>query len=277
MANESKGAPPTVQITLGDALQEYLSSLKPAQRHEQERYVRNYVEHADPGTLASTLSGSRVESYAEFQVRSADPNAQRRVDALKAWFQFLKKKNYTTANFGVNVRIRRTGGRSAANAVRIEEAPVEMTAEGLETLKRELGEIESRIPDLVKSIENARSDGDLRENAPYHAAREALAFTNDRKKRIESSLKRAVVVDQSGRDEGLAALGSVVTVTEMERDRQQTYQLVGAREANARERRISVESPVGKVLLGRRAGDEVEVEAPQGMMRFRVDSVSQSG
>jgi len=55
MANESKGAPPTVQITLGDALQEYLSSLKPAQRHEQERYVRNYVEHADPGTLDAIL------------------------------------------------------------------------------------------------------------------------------------------------------------------------------------------------------------------------------
>ena len=121
-----------------------------------------------------------------------------------------------------------------------------MTADGLEALKRELSEIESKVPDLVKSIELARSDGDLRENAPYHAAREALAFTNDRKQRIETSLKRAVLVDSSGRDEGLAALGSMVTVTHIERDRQETYQLVSSREANARERRISVESPVGQ-------------------------------
>jgi len=275
MTNESQSATVT-QVTLGDALNEYLSILKPAQRHDQEQYVRKYVEHADPSTLASSLSGSRVESYAISQIRTADPNAQRRVEALKAWFQFLKKKNYTTANFGVNVRVPRSGGRAGASAVRIEEQPIEMTADGIEALKRELTEVESRVPDLVKAIELARSDGDLRENAPYHAAREALAFNNDRKQRIETSLKRAVVVDQSGRDESLAALGSMVTVTHLEKARQETYQLVGAREANARERRISVESPVGKVLIGRRVGDEVEVEAPQGTMRYRIDSVSQT-
>lgn len=218
MTNESQGAP-LVHKTLGEALQEYLSSLKPAQYHEQESYVRKYVEHADSSTDALTLTGSKVESYAESQIRAADPNAQKRVEALKGFFQFLKKKNYTTANFGINVRVRRTGGRTGTSAVRIEEAPVEMTAEGLEALKRELTEIEAKIPDLVKSIEVARSDGDLRENAPYHAAREALAFTNDRKQRIETSLKRAVVVDRSGHDEGLAVLGSIVTVTQLERDR----------------------------------------------------------
>lgn len=275
MTINSQGAP-TVQKTLGEALQEYLESLKPAQRHDWEGYIRKYVEHAEPGTAISSLSGSRVESYAEAYIRSSDPNAQRRVEALKAWFQFLKKKNYASANFGVNVRVRRSGGRSGGTAVRLEEAPVEMTADGLEALKRELSEIESKIPDLVKSIEVARSDGDLRENAPYHAAREALAFTNDRKLRIENSLKRAVVVDSSGRDEGLAALGSMVTVTHTEKDRQETYQLVGSREANARERRISVESPVGRVLLGRRVGDEVSVEAPQGTMHFRIDGISQT-
>ncbi len=275
MTNESQGAP-AVQKTLGEALQEYLDSLKPDQRHAWETYVRKYVEHADPATRAGDLTGSRVESYAESQIRAADPNAQRRVEALKNWFQFLKKKNYTTANFGVNVRVRRTGGRAGGNAVRVEETPVEMTAEGLDALKRELSEIESRIPELVRAVEVARSDGDLRENAPYHAAREALAFTNDRKQRIENALKRAVVVDISSRDEGLAAVGSIVTVTHLERDRQETYQLVGAREANARERRISVESPVGRVLLGRRVGDEVPVEAPQGTMHFRIDSISQS-
>jgi transcription elongation factor GreA len=273
MTKESPSAP-IVQTTLGDALQEYLASLKPALYHEHESYVRKYVEHADPSTNPATLTGSKVESYAESQIRAADPNAQKRVEALKAFFQFLKKKNYTTANFGINVRVRRTGGRTGTSAVRIEEAPVEMTADGLEALKKELSEIESKIPDLVKSIEVARSDGDLRENAPYHAAREALAFTNDRKQRIETSLKRAVVVDRSGHDEGLAALGSMVTVTHVEKNRQETYQLVSSREANARERRISVESPVGQKLLGRRVGDEVEVEAPQGVMRYRVDSVA---
>lgn len=275
MTNEPQVAVVT-ESTLGDALNEYLNSLKTAQRHDYEQYVRKYVDHADPATTARSLTGSRVESYAEREIRSSDPNAQRRVEALKSFFQFLKKKGYTNANYGINVRVRRTGGRAGAAAVRIEEAPIEMTADGLEALKRELSEIEAKVPDLVKAIEIARSDGDLRENASYHAAREALAFTNASKKRIETSLKRAVVVDQSGRDEDIAALGSTVTVTYLEKGRQETYQLVGSREANARERRISVESPVGKVLLGCRVGDEVEVTAPQGTMRYRIDSVSQT-
>lgn len=276
MTNEAQGT--TVnQVTLGEAFSEYLSSLKPDQRHEQEQYIRKYIDHALPETPASSLTGSRVESYAVQQIRMADPNAQRRVEALKGFFQFMKKKHYTVANYGINVRVPRTGGRSGGSAVRIEEAPVEMTADGLDTLKRELSEIESRIPDLVRAIEEARSDGDLRENAPYHAAREALAFTNDRKQRIETALKRAVVVDTSSRDEGLAALGSMVTVTYIEKSRQETYQLVGAREASARDRRISIESPVGKKLLGSRIGDEVEVVAPSGSMHYRIDNVSHSG
>lgn len=276
MTNESQGA--TVNnVTLGEACSEYLNSLKPDQRHEQERYIRNYIEHADAATQANSLTGSRVESYAVNQIRMADPNAQRRVEALKGFFQFMKKKGYTTANYGINVRVPRTGGRAGASAVRIEEAPVEMTADGLDALKKELSEIESKVPDLVKAIEEARSDGDLRENAPYHAAREALAFTNDRKQRIETALKRAVVVDSSGRDENLAALGSIVTVTYLEKARQETYQLVSGREASAKDRRISVDSPVGKKLLGARVGDEVEVVAPSGSMHYRIDSVAHGG
>src|SRR5450830_1398066 len=88
-----------VHTTLGEALREYLDSLKPEQRAMQENYVRKYVEHAGEQTPIDALSGSRVESYAEAQIRAADPNAPERVFALKQWFQFLKKKNYTAQNF----------------------------------------------------------------------------------------------------------------------------------------------------------------------------------
>jgi transcription elongation factor GreA len=148
-----------------------------------------------------------------------------------------------------------------------------MTADGIESLKKELAELEAQRAELVKLIEHARSDGDLRENAPYHAAREALAMTEDRFKRIEESLRRAVVADSS--DDGRSAVGSIVSVTNLDEDRQFQYQLVSAREANAAERKISVDSPVGKQLLGRRAGDEVAVSTPRGEVKFRIDAVAQ--
>jgi transcription elongation factor GreA len=273
-AQEAPAAAPLV--TLGHALSEYLQTLKPEQRRIQETYVRKYVEYAGDSLIAATLTGSKVESYAEAQIRVSDPAAPERVAALKAWFQFLRKREYTTANFGINIRARRAIGRSAATAgQRIEETPIEMTADGVDALKSELQVLDSQKLDLIKAIEIARSDGDLRENAPYHAAREALAFANQRHKQIETSLRRAVVVDRTEDDR--SNVGSLVTVTNLDDDRQTTYRLVSAREAKAAELKISVESPVGKQLLGRRAGDEVAVSTPRGEFRYRIDSVSNAG
>jgi transcription elongation factor GreA len=258
-------------------MNDYLRSLKPETRRNHESHVRRYVEFMGDNFEVGQLTGSRVESYAEAQIRPTDPNAQDRVAALKAWFQFLKKKEYVRENYGIHIRVRKAPGRAAGRSAgqRKEEEPIEMTAEGIETLKAELREIESQTPGMEDAIAHAREDGDLRENAPYHAAREALAFKNQRKQQIESALKRAVVADRSGKGDR-SAVGSTVTVTRMDKDETIIFKLVGAREANAGERKISVESPVGKQLLGRRPGDEVEITVPSGVIHYRVDAVSQA-
>lgn len=274
MTNEVQVESPA-RVTLGEALSEYILTLKPEQRRAQEAYVRKYVEHTGDQVEIASLTGSKVESYSESQVRAADPNAPDRVAALKAWFQFLKKKNYANANFGVHIRVRKVAGRSGGNAVRLEEAPIEMTAEGVAQLRAELDVLNSRRPELVEAITLAREDKDFRENAPLDAAREALAFAEQRKKQIEVALKRAVVVERATAD--MSAIGSSVTVTHLDRNVQVTYRLVGGREANASEKKISVESPVGQKLLNRRVGDEVEVTVPQGTIRYRVDAISHSG
>jgi transcription elongation factor GreA len=170
------------------------------------------------------------------------------------------------------------GGRPASNngassPARQGEAPIEMTADGLTALKAEIEGMESQRADLVRSIEVARQDGDLRENAPYHAAREALAFHEQRMRTLNESLRRAVVVDRV--DDDRSAVGSTVTVTNLDEEKQFNYTLVSAREANAAERKISVDSPVGRQLLGKRPGDEVRVETPRGEIKFRVDAVAQ--
>jgi transcription elongation factor GreA len=272
-----KSAPESAaNMTLGQAFQEYLNSLKSEQRSAYRAYVWKYIEHVGDDVTVDSLTGSRVESYAESQIKASDPAAPERVVALKNWFQFLKKKNFTEQNFGVHIRVRRQAGRGPGEThrQRVQEAPVEMTAEGHESLKRELEEITAQMPDLVKAIALAREDKDFRENAPLDAAREALAFSDQRKKAIESALKRAVVVEAGGDDR--ASLGAMVTVTRLDNGKQVTYKLVGAREANAAEQKISVDSPVGKQLLHHRPGDEVSVSAPSGVIQFRIDSVTRS-
>ena len=260
-------------ITLADAAREYISSLKPDQQHAQETYIRRCVEHFGDHTTIASLSGSRVELFAESQIRASDPNAQERVNALKQYFQFIRKKGYATENFGIHIRVRRSGGRSSgAQQVRVEEAPVEMTKEGLEARCAKLADLQSRRPDVLRAIATAREDKDFRENAPLQAAREELAMIDGQIKQLEAELKRAVVVERTSED--LSAMGSQVKVTRLDRpDQMETFTLVGGREANAKERKISVESPVGKKLLGRRVGEEVEVAVPSGSIQYRIEAI----
>jgi transcription elongation factor GreA len=261
-------------LTLGEALQEYLDSLKPEFRNTHGGYVRKYVEFAGENTWISTLSGSRVESFAESQIHPSDPSAQERVAALKAWFQFLKKHNYTDANFGVHIRVRRASGRAKGGrraTQSMTSQAVEMTAEGYEALQRELQELTNKQPEIRQAIATAREDKDFRENAPLDAAREALAFNEQRRKEIEAALKRAVIAERGGTD--VTTVSATVDVTRLDNDTTATYILVGPREADAAQRKISVESPVGKQLLGRRVGDEVEVTVPSGVITYRIDAI----
>ncbi len=261
--------------TLGEALAEYLSTLSPEVHYTASPFIRRYVEHAGQETAVSALTGARVESYAESQIQSSDPAAPQRVAALKAWFQYLKKCSYTEKNYGVHIRLRRSASRASA-AQTVNEAPIEMTAEGIQNLRNELDRLEGEVPNLVKAISLAREDKDFRENAPLEAAREALAFNETRRREINATLRRAVAVDESGSTDDRSTIGSTVQVTRLDNERDIEYKLVSAREANAADRKISVESPVGKELLGRRPGDEVSVSAPSGVIQFRVTGVSKS-
>ena len=265
----------SASITLGEALEEYLGTLAPEAHNNASPFVRRYVEHAGHDTAVAALTGARVESYAESQIQLSDPAAPKRVAALKAWFQYLKKRSYVEKNYGVHIRLRRSAGRAVA-AHAVNEAPIEMTAEGITNLQGELDKLEGHVPDLVKAISLAREDKDFRENAPLEAAREALAFNETRRREINATLRRAVAVDEGASPDDRSTIGSTVQVTRVDNDRDMEYKLVSAREANAADRKISVESPVGKELLGRRAGDEVTVSVPSGVVQFRVTGVSKS-
>jgi len=258
---------------LASALSEYLETLKPAQRVASESYIRNFLDHMGHDLLCSSLTAARVESYAEARIKDRDPNAPDRVSALKAWFQYLKKKNYIPENYGAKIRVRRTGQRNGMMAsTRLDEPPIEMTADGLEARKRELAELLEQRPQIVLAIATAREDKDFRENAPLQAAREELGMTDGRIKQLETDIKRAVVRDSVSGD--ISGIGSIVSVTQVGTSKQMQFTLVGAREANAAEQRISVDSPVGKAVMGRRTGDEVQVDIPSGkVLHYRIDEI----
>jgi transcription elongation factor GreA len=122
------------------------------------------------------------------------------------------------------------------------------------------------------SAQSARHAKDFRENAPLDAAREKQALNEARIKEIESILKHAQIVESNGGGEGIN-IGSTIVVRNLKTEREQTFTIVHPREVNPTAGKISVESPVGKAVLGRGEGDEVEVQAPAGTMRLKIESV----
>jgi transcription elongation factor GreA len=149
-----------------------------------------------------------------------------------------------------------------------------MTTEGHVVLQEELRNLKSvERPNIVKAIAAAREHGDLSENAEYHAARERQSFIEGRIGELEDAAKRAEVIDTSKLKGKTVRFGATVKVIDEETDEEITYQLVGELEADIKQGKISIGSPLGRALIGREAGDNAEVTTPNGVRYFEVIGV----
>ena len=149
-----------------------------------------------------------------------------------------------------------------------------MTYEGLKRLEDELQDLKvNRRKEVAQKIKEAREQGDLSENAEYDAAKDEQRDIEARIEEIEKILKNAEVADDEF-GAGVINLGSTVTVYDCEFDEEIVFKLVGSTEAKSLENKISNEAPLGKALIGKAAGDEVEVETPSGIMKYKVINVT---
>ena len=148
-----------------------------------------------------------------------------------------------------------------------------ITAEGLENLKAEIAELEGPTrARLAVKIKAAREEGDLSENAEYHALKEEQGHLETKILRLTERLRNAVVVEHSG-DATVVSFGSTVRVTDLESGREQQFTLVGPTEADLKSGKLSAESPVARALMGAGPGDVVKVETPRGDREWRVDGL----
>ncbi|MBB3059698.1 transcription elongation factor GreA [Microbulbifer rhizosphaerae] len=152
---------------------------------------------------------------------------------------------------------------------------VPMTIEGAESLRAELEKLKKiERPAVVQAIAEAREHGDLKENAEYHAAREKQGFIEGRIRDIESKLSFAQVIDvKSIEPSGKVIFGTTVSIIHMDTDEEVTYKIVGDDEADVKNHKISVNSPIARALIGKEEGDVVEVHTPSGAVEYEIDQV----
>ena len=149
---------------------------------------------------------------------------------------------------------------------------VPMLAEGYEKLTAQLNALREERPKIVEAIEEARGHGDLSENAEYHAAKERQGQIEAQLAELEDRVTRAQIIDPATLSGDKVVFGATVTVLDDE-DKPQKYQIVGMTEADARQGRISYDSPLGRALIGKQAGDEVEVTVPSGDRFYLVKKI----
>lgn len=152
---------------------------------------------------------------------------------------------------------------------------IPMTKSGESSLRDELQRLKQvERPRIVAAIAEAREHGDLKENAEYHAAREQQGFCEGRIKDIEAKLSHAQVIDVTQiENTGKVIFGVTVTLINLETDQSVTYQIVGEDEADVKNGKISVTSPIARGLIGKEEGDEVSVTTPGGVVEYEIDVV----
>jgi len=149
---------------------------------------------------------------------------------------------------------------------------VPLTAQGADQLREELERLKRvERPRIIEAIAEARAHGDLKENAEYHAAREQQGFVEGRIKEIEGKLSNAEVIDVTKLNaDGRVVFGATVDVLELDKDDEHTFRIVGDDEADIKQGKVSVSSPIARGLIGKREGDTALVEAPGGRREFEI-------
>ncbi len=149
---------------------------------------------------------------------------------------------------------------------------VPMLAEGYERLTSDLKTLRAERPKIVDAIEEARAHGDLSENAEYHAAKERQGQVEAQIADLEDKITRAQIIDPAALSGDRIIFGATVTLLD-ENDKPVKYQIVGQTEADAKTGRISYNSPLARAMIGKKAGDEIEVTVPAGDKFYLVDKI----
>ncbi len=149
-----------------------------------------------------------------------------------------------------------------------------VTKETFEKMREELHRLKSiERPAASKAIAEAREKGDLKENAEYDSAKEAQGMLEAKIKQLEGTIATSKIVDPSTIDTSKVSILTKVTITNMATKKQVAYQIVGEKEADLKAQKISASSPIGKGLLGKKKGEVAEIQAPNGILKFKIDKI----
>ena len=263
--------------TMSEAASQYLGTLSADERLDQQPEVLRFVRWFGPELAPADLGLRAVETY-QNQVEATGADVALRLAPLRGFLRYLESQGCIVENLAKHIKVRRATGAAKKNAPSLEPVDsevVHLTPEGYKQLRQELEHLTNVVrPQISATILEARRDKDIRENAPYHAAKDQQGMVEARIRELEHVLAAAEILGETvSAPDGRVGIGCSVILRDLAYVEEVRYTLVSPSEANPREGKLSVASPVGKALLDSTQGSVVEVEAPAGKMRYRVEKV----
>jgi transcription elongation factor GreA len=250
--------------TLTEVADAFLSHLPPQERGKIQAEISKFVRWLGSSRQVNDISPVDVASYGEQIIPST-------VKPLKSFLTYIQKKGFSSINLAPHLKAKRTSGRPA---VVWQSGPSQatLTAQGYAKLEKELASLKSQRSQVIEEIQKAAADKDFRENAPLAAAREQKSHLDGRIKELEATLNQAKIIGKD-KDTSRAKFGDTVVLRDLSSDKEFSYTLVDPREANPASGKLSVASPLGKAILDKEKGQTVEVAAPAGTFRCRIENI----
>ena len=257
--------------SLAEALSSYSVNLKPEDQRVSQLELNRFVQWCGRDRRVGGISPHEVASYGETASLLSGDTASR-LKHVKAFLTFMKKSGFTEISLAPHLKAIKGKGRNRLYFKTASEQ-AELSEEGMANLQSRLGILKEERIKVVDDIKKAMADKDFRENAPLDAAKERQGMIESNIREIEAVLANAVATETKPVDDKRVRLGKKVTLKEAATGKKVSYVLVDSREADPASGKISSASPVGKALLDRTVGDDVQIAVPRGTLRYTVEQV----
>lgn len=257
---------------LGEAASIYLASISVEKRTVSQQEIYRFNRWFGRDRLFNNIRPSEIDNYAE-QASRSDAGHADKLALVRAFLSYATKKGWSEINLGSHLKAKKGKTRSTPTGRKENIEPISVTKVGYEKLQAELSSLKDQRQEAIEEMTKAAADKDFRENAPLHAAREKRGMIEGRIIEIEATLNAAEIVDEKSQSSVGVGIGKTFVLADPEKAIEMRYTLVGPREADPANSRISSVSPIGKAVLGKQKGDMVEINAPSGKIKYQLKEI----
>ena len=273
MSSKQRPSPTNQGFSLGEVATHYFSSLPSDTAGHIQQEVFKFIRWYGEERPIINLTGQEVANYSE-QFGVANTKFTEHLHEVKTFLAFAFKQGVTVTNLSVHMRVKKPTSRRLSSSSLKAEEPIMLTKNGYDAMKSKLTSLKEERPRVTEEIKKAAADKDFRENAPLQAAREKQGHIEGQIRDLEETLKKARVFESVDKTGIRIAIGDTVAITDTVSGEKINYTIVSSQEANIKQHKISLASPMGQAIFNKEAGDLLEVNAPSGVLTYKIVEIT---